>query len=206
VTRIGRIIFHNWPLKLAAVVLATMLYAGLVVSSSVQEFPGGVQITPENIPSNASLGMKPAAGIEDPLHRGRGTPSARAAPDSFVATIDLANVDPQATRPDLCPDPGQIGRSAVHRGRLRTQGHQRPARPGHGQGERAGQCRPGDDPIGTGCQGPPIVTPATVSVRGPRFRRQPCRRGPGGRRHPAKTAWTSTATSTSSRSTRSAIA
>lgn len=101
-SRIVRLITHNWPLKLAAIVLATMLYAGLVVSQSVQESPGPVPIRAENIPTNASYGrnLPPVTRIR---YISIGDASARAAPDSFQATIDLGNVDPNASLPTYVP-------------------------------------------------------------------------------------------------------
>ena len=48
--RLGRLIVHNWPLKLAAVILATLLYAGLVASQDSNTFPGLVKVTPINQP------------------------------------------------------------------------------------------------------------------------------------------------------------
>lgn len=46
---------RNWPLKLAAVVLATFLYAGLVVSQNAQVWPGSIPIVPQKLPTNAVL-------------------------------------------------------------------------------------------------------------------------------------------------------
>ena len=91
--RILRLIFHNWPLKLAAIVLATLLYAGLVVSQSAQELVGSIPVVPVNQPADAVL----AANLP-PVTRIRyialGDPNARASTDSFRATIDLSPVDP----------------------------------------------------------------------------------------------------------------
>ena len=53
--RLVGLVVHNWPLKVAAIVLATMLYAGFVISQSVQEFNGNVTIDRLNTPANASL-------------------------------------------------------------------------------------------------------------------------------------------------------
>jgi YbbR domain-containing protein len=91
--RILRLIFHNWPLKLAAIVLATLLYAGLVISQSAQELVGSIPVVPVNQPADAVL----AANLP-PVTRIRyialGDPNARASTDSFRATIDLSQVDP----------------------------------------------------------------------------------------------------------------
>jgi YbbR domain-containing protein len=102
VSRIGRLLFHNWPLKLAAIVLASMLYAGLVVSQSVQEFTNGVVVTAQDIPSNASLGTK-LPEVTTIRYIAIGDASARAATDSFEATINVGSVDPNASLPTYVP-------------------------------------------------------------------------------------------------------
>jgi YbbR domain-containing protein len=94
VKRVTRLLFHNWPLKLAAVLLATMLYAGFVVSQSVQEFTSGVQITPLNVPTTARLSDNPPE-VTRIRYVAIGDASSRASADTFQATIDLANVDPE---------------------------------------------------------------------------------------------------------------
>jgi YbbR domain-containing protein len=94
VKRLGRLLFHNWPLKLAAVALATMLYAGLVVSQSVQELPSSIAVVP-TLPKDAVLG----AGLPNVTRISYvtlGDASARASADTFRATIDLSGVDPNA--------------------------------------------------------------------------------------------------------------
>jgi YbbR domain-containing protein len=93
VKRVFRRLFHNWPLKLAAIVLATMLYAGFVLSQSVQEYTGGVQIKALNIPTTASLGTN-LPQVTRIRYVAVGNASARASADSFQATVDLADVDP----------------------------------------------------------------------------------------------------------------
>jgi hypothetical protein len=56
VTRLFRIIVHNWPLKLAAVGLATLLYGGLVVSQSTTTFEGAaIPVIVENQPEPTYL-------------------------------------------------------------------------------------------------------------------------------------------------------
>jgi YbbR domain-containing protein len=93
VRRLVGLVVHNWPLKLAAIVLATFLYAGLVVSQSVREFQGPVQIRPENIPTDAVMAttLPPVTTIR---YLSVSDPGAIASTDSFRATVDLANVDP----------------------------------------------------------------------------------------------------------------
>jgi YbbR domain-containing protein len=95
VRRLVGLVVHNWPLKVAAVVLATMLYVGFVVSQSVVEFPGTIQIVAVNTPANAFLTatLPQATNIQ---YVALGDASARASTESFRATVDLADVDPAA--------------------------------------------------------------------------------------------------------------
>ena len=94
-SRIVRLLFHNWPLKLAAIVLASMLYAGLVISQSAQELPGSIRVDVLNQPAGASLVQTPPQ-VTRIRYVAISDPTARATPDSFRATIDLKNVDPLA--------------------------------------------------------------------------------------------------------------
>jgi YbbR domain-containing protein len=93
VSRLVRLVVHNWPLKVAAIVLATLLYAGFVVGQSIQTFPGTVQIIAVNEPPTMRLETSlPQA--TDIRYLSVSDPGARASTDSFHATVDLANVDP----------------------------------------------------------------------------------------------------------------
>ena len=93
--RLVGLVVHNWPLKLAAIVLATLLYAGFVISQSVQEFTGSVQITAVNQPADAFLTAS-LPQVTSIRYISLGDASARASAQSFLATVDLANVDPDA--------------------------------------------------------------------------------------------------------------
>ena len=42
--RVLGIIVHNWPLKLAAIGLATLMYGGLALSQNTQTFQGVVPV------------------------------------------------------------------------------------------------------------------------------------------------------------------
>jgi YbbR domain-containing protein len=95
VRRLLGIVTHNWPLKVAAVVLATLLYAGFVVSQSVREFTGTVPITALNIPADARLATNLPA-VTSIRYLSISDPGATASTDSFQATVDLGTVDPDA--------------------------------------------------------------------------------------------------------------
>jgi len=92
-TRALRLVTHNWPLKLAAIALATLLYGGLVLSQTTDSFPGSVQIGIVNAPSDAivlsTLGSVNRIRYVAPPDLGLRIDS-----DSFRATVDLANVTP----------------------------------------------------------------------------------------------------------------
>ena len=55
VRRAVRFVVHNWPLKLAAIALATLLYAGLVASQDSITFPGPVPVTAINKPPGTEV-------------------------------------------------------------------------------------------------------------------------------------------------------
>ena len=92
-TRALRLITHNWPLKLGAVALATLLYGGLVVSQSSAPFPGTVQIHALNPPAGAivltNLGAVSGIRYVAPPDLGLRIDS-----ESFEATVDLAGITP----------------------------------------------------------------------------------------------------------------
>jgi YbbR domain-containing protein len=94
VSRLIRVITYNWPLKLAAIALATLLYAGLVVSQSAQDFAGSVPIDILNQKADAYL-IQTLPQVTRIRYVAIGDPTARASPDSFQATVDLKDVNPQ---------------------------------------------------------------------------------------------------------------
>lgn len=88
-----RFITHNWPLKLGAVAMATLLYGGLVLSQTTVPFPGSVQIGVVNQPTDAivlsQLGVVSRIRYLAPADLGLRIDSS-----SFRATVDLADVVP----------------------------------------------------------------------------------------------------------------
>ena len=48
-------VVHNWPLKLAAIGLATLMYGGLVLSESTQTFNGDIAVVPNGQPADTFL-------------------------------------------------------------------------------------------------------------------------------------------------------
>ena len=99
-TRLMGFVVHNWPLKLAAVILATLLYAGLVLSQNARVWPGPIPIQVVNQPTSAFIvGELPdvtnvryfaPVGVADRLSSA-----------AFAATIDLSVASADAAQPFL---------------------------------------------------------------------------------------------------------
>jgi YbbR domain-containing protein len=98
VRRVVGFIFHNWPLKLAAILLATLLYAGLIVSASAETFQGRIPIQVLNQPGNAFI-IGNLDDVTSIRYLAIGTNRASVTTASFTATIDLADVPVVAGSP-----------------------------------------------------------------------------------------------------------
>ena len=90
--RIVGIIVHNWPLKLAAIGLATVMYGGLALSQNTQTFTGGVPVRVINQPADTVLLAAPEPVKTVRYFAPNGVPVAAS---SFVATVDLEGVVPK---------------------------------------------------------------------------------------------------------------
>jgi len=90
VTRVLGIIVHNWPLKLAAVGLATLLYGGLILSQNQQTFPGVIPIDARNLPRDAFLLTTIEPVTEVRYFSPSGIPPIES---SFEAWVDLSAVE-----------------------------------------------------------------------------------------------------------------
>jgi YbbR domain-containing protein len=91
VTRVLGVLIHNWPLKLAAIGLATLLYGGLVLSQSSATLTGVVPVTPREQPADTFLltTLRPVTEIR------YFTPSnVRPISSDFEAWVDLSEVTP----------------------------------------------------------------------------------------------------------------
>ena len=88
--RILEIVLHNWPLKLAAVGLATVLYGGIVLSQGALTFSDPVPIRQPVIPAGMYLlePPPPVTSIRYFAPQGSDRPST----DTFRATIDLSGI------------------------------------------------------------------------------------------------------------------
>jgi YbbR domain-containing protein len=95
VSILSRLIFGNWPLKLAALVLATILYAGLALSESTRTWSGPVPIEVFRAPVGGALLEAP--GVVDRIEfRAPQEVADQLTNDSFRASIDLSAVEPRA--------------------------------------------------------------------------------------------------------------
>jgi YbbR domain-containing protein len=94
VSRAVAFFVRNWPLKLGAVGLATVLYAGLVISQNAQTWSGQVPIQPLGQPSGVFLLDNPGAVTFIRLYAPPDVASQLSNQD-FSATIDLSGL--QAT-------------------------------------------------------------------------------------------------------------
>jgi YbbR domain-containing protein len=94
-TRLLRFVVHNWPLKVAAIALASVLYGGLVLSQTTKDFPGTVPIETVNQPSDVTylndLGSVSGIRYIAPQDLGLKVDSS-----TFSASVNLADVDPSA--------------------------------------------------------------------------------------------------------------
>ncbi len=85
-------IVHNWPLKLAAVALALLLYVGLVATQDSNTYPGPIRVDVINQPAGTVVTNQLRTVDEvkyiAPADLGRLTAQ------DFRATVDLSNVPP----------------------------------------------------------------------------------------------------------------
>jgi YbbR domain-containing protein len=97
-SRVVQFIVRNWPLKLAAIALATLLYAGLVLSQSAQVWTGSVPIVPLKLPTSAVLlsNLPPVTSIR---YFAPGEVAQRLTSASFSATVDLSSAQLQVDNP-----------------------------------------------------------------------------------------------------------
>ena len=99
-TRILAFVVHNWPLKLAAIGLATLLYGGLVLSQTTQPFTGNIPIQIVNAPGDVVVLSNPGAVTRVTYVA---PPDLRLRIDSstFRASVDLDGVQPTGDRVSL---------------------------------------------------------------------------------------------------------
>ncbi len=91
VTRVIRVLVHNWPLKLAAIGLATLLYGGFVFAESTQTFVGEIPVEVRGQPD----GTVRLTDV-DPVRivRYLSPSGARPITSTFVAWVDVSGLEP----------------------------------------------------------------------------------------------------------------
>lgn len=87
--RVLRFIVRNWPLKIGAVLLAIILYVGMVALQTTQQWPGTIAIGFVNQPADSYL-IKPDTGASVSDIRYIAAPDVAVTRDSFRATVDLS--------------------------------------------------------------------------------------------------------------------
>ncbi len=91
-------IIRNWPLKVGSIVLATFLYAGLVLSQNAQVWPGTIPIVKTNQPTSAVL-LSNLGNVTNIRYFAPTEVADRLNGSSFTATVDLSTATPLAGTP-----------------------------------------------------------------------------------------------------------
>jgi len=86
-----RLLVHNWPLKLGALALATLLYVGLIISSSAQLFEGSVPIETTGLSSSVTI-LSDLGAVRRVRYFAPENLGLRLDSSSFRATVDLSAV------------------------------------------------------------------------------------------------------------------
>jgi YbbR domain-containing protein len=86
------LLLRNWHLKLSAVLLATVLYTGLVFSGSFERDGVGVRVEGVNQP-DGSIVMSGDLGLVDVQYQTSRNLSATVSDQAFTATVDLSEYD-----------------------------------------------------------------------------------------------------------------
>ncbi|MDQ3345810.1 MAG: CdaR family protein, partial [Chloroflexota bacterium] len=97
-----RLLLRNWHLKLSAVLLATVLYTGLVFSGSFSEGSTELAIGTSGQPDNAFV-LSGAPGTVAIRYRAPNETTPNLSPESFRATVDLSTYDMERA-----PDPQNL--------------------------------------------------------------------------------------------------
>ena len=96
-------LLRNWPLKLAAIGLAVVLYAGVTLSGNKRTWPGAVAIEVLDPPPGAAVLDLPGS-VTMIRYRAPFEAASQLTTGSFLASIDLADVTPAAGGPPVPVD------------------------------------------------------------------------------------------------------
>ncbi len=200
--RVIGFVVHNWPLKVAAIALATLLYGGLVLSQATQPFASPVPIQIANAPANVIVLSEP----------GSVTGIRYVAPPDLGFRVDEHDVH-GVGRPAQRPGHGRPRAGAGHgrggrpRSRSSTSSLVRSRSRSTASGASRSPSGPSCSPLPSGLDaGEPVAEQTTANVRGPQsIVNTVAEVQARGRRRRAR-ASTSTSSSPSSRSTTRASA
>lgn len=96
-TRILGLVVHNWPLKLGAVALATLLYAGLVILTNAKVFPVSIPIEATGVTADVTI-LSDLGAVREIRYLAPEDLGLRLDSTNFRATVDLGDVDPAKGR------------------------------------------------------------------------------------------------------------
>ncbi len=91
------LIVHNWPLKLGAIAFATLLYGGLILSSSAQLFEGAVPIETSGLSPSVTI-LSDLGAVRRIRYLAPEDLGLRLDSSSFRAVVDLSKVSPTGGR------------------------------------------------------------------------------------------------------------
>jgi YbbR domain-containing protein len=95
-TRILGLVIQNWPLKLGALALATLLYGGLV-STNAKVFPVSIPIDPTGVTADVKI-LSDLGAVREIRYLAPEDLGLRLDSTNFRATVDLSDVDPAKGR------------------------------------------------------------------------------------------------------------
>jgi YbbR domain-containing protein len=94
VRRFFSFLVGNWPLKIGAIALATILYGSVVISENVRTWPGEVPIEVLNPPPSAAV-LDVLGNVTSIRYRAPVDAASQLTNGSFRASVDLANIKAQ---------------------------------------------------------------------------------------------------------------
>lgn len=93
-TRLLGAIVYNWPLKLAAIALATLLYAGLILSQNAQSRDVSIQIEPSASTPRDTILLSELGQVTTIRYFVTDQSNVAFTAANFSATVDLSQVEP----------------------------------------------------------------------------------------------------------------
>ena len=97
--RVRAFLLRNWPLRLGAILLATLLYTGLVLGQNVRTWTGSIPVDALRPPANATV-ISDIPAVTQVRYRAA-LDVGVLSPTSFNASVDLSRVDAQPGGPPV---------------------------------------------------------------------------------------------------------